>query len=110
MAALVHAATAFVSAAVLSTHLSCSDGLAVGPTCSLNRSMSEKRPAVLTSDCLILNFASAGYFTSGTLRCLSIQNVSDKEIQSMGSGPGQILLDIPSYNIYCPDLFTYRIS
>ena len=60
MAALVHAATAFVSAAVLSTHLSCSDGLAVGPTCSLNRSMSEKRPAVLTSDCLILNFASAG--------------------------------------------------
>ena len=60
-AALVHAATAFVRAAVDSTHLSCSDGFAVGPTSVLNRSMSEKRPAVLTSDWRILNLASADW-------------------------------------------------
>ena len=50
VAAFVHAATAFVSAAVLSNHLSCGEGLAVGPTCALKSSISEKRPAVETSD------------------------------------------------------------
>ena len=61
MAALVHAATAFVKAAVLSNHLSCADGFAVGPTCVLKRSTSENRPAVLTSDWRILNFDSGAW-------------------------------------------------
>ena len=59
MAAFVQAATALVRAAVLSSHLSWAEGLAVGPTSCLNSCMSENNPAVLTSDCLILNFASA---------------------------------------------------
>ena len=58
VAALVQAATAFVRAAVDSSHLSWADGFAVGPTCALKSSMSENRPAEATSDCRIRNFAS----------------------------------------------------
>ena len=61
VAAFVHAATALVRAAVLSSHLSCADGLAVGPTWFLNSSTSENRPAVETSDWRILNFDSGDW-------------------------------------------------
>lgn len=61
VAAFVQAATALVRAAVLSSQRSCADGFAVGPTWALNSSMSENKPAVVTSDCRIRNLASGDW-------------------------------------------------